>query len=417
MSLRHTASALRFSRLTAFFLVLQTALACAIVCNALFFIAQQAAPMLAPSGVAAADQVLYVDQINFPATVDPATGAVKGGANLADLRTLQAHVRAMPGVQAVSMDLGMPYTKGFNAEGAWWTESGKASAKASLYMGDQLVDALGLDLIEGRDFLPEEIQPTHGMEMDASVAIITADVARRLFPSGHALGQRIMMGKDADALRPVVIGVVRHLATRQPIDTAHANATVIMPIVPGDGFMMANVVVRAKPGQADAVAKALPAKVRQDLHLAATAQPRVRSLEDLRTAYFNANRNMILLLLGVTVAVVAITVIGIMGLTGFWVQRRRRQIGIRRALGATRGDILRQFLLENFLVVSVGIVLGMFAAYAGNLWLMTHLEMARLPLIWLPVGAVVLWTLGQLAVLSPALRAAAVPPVVATRSV
>ncbi|WEN16235.1 ABC transporter permease [Rhodanobacter sp. AS-Z3] len=416
MSLRHIASALRFSRLTAFFLILQTALACAIVCNALFFIAQQAAPMLAATGVVA-DQVLYVDQIAFPSTLDQATGSVSGGANLADLRALQAHVRAMPGVQSVALDLGMPYTSGFNAEGNWLDEKGNTSAAATLYMGDHLVDALGLQLIEGRDFLPEEIQPTHGMEMDASVAIITADVAQQLFPAGHALGQRIVMGKDADALRPVVIGVVKYLAARQPTDTEHANATVIMPIIPGDGFFMANAVVRAKPGQTDAVARALPAQLREDLHLSPTAEPRVRRFETLRDDYFSANRNMILLLLGVTLAVVAITVIGIMGLTGFWVQRRRRQIGIRRALGATRGDILRQFLLENFLVVSVGIVFGMLAAYAGNLWLMTHLEMARLPLFWLPVGALVLWALGQLAVLSPALRAAAVPPVVATRSV
>ncbi len=190
-----------------------------------------------------------------------------------------------------------------------------------------------------------------------------------------------------------------------------------MPIIPGDGFMMANLVVRVEPNRVDAVARLLPAQIRQNLHLRDTAQPRVRPFERLRNDYFSANRNMIFLLFGVTLAVVLITAIGIMGLTGFWVQRRRRQIGIRRALGATRGHILRQFLLENFLVVTVGIVIGMVAAYGGNLWLMAHLEMARLPLAWLPAGALVLWTLGQLAVLSPALRAAAVPPVVATRSV
>jgi putative ABC transport system permease protein len=52
-----------------------------------------------------------------------------------------------------------------------------------------------------------------------------------------------------------------------------------------------------------------------------------------------------------------------------------------------------------------------------NLLLMRHYELPRLPLWYLPVGALALWTLGQLAVLSPALRAASVPPVVATRSV
>jgi putative ABC transport system permease protein len=56
-------------------------------------------------------------------------------------------------------------------------------------------------------------------------------------------------------------------------------------------------------------------------------------------------------------------------------------------------------------------------AYAINLLLMTHYELPRLPFFYLPIGAAMLWGLGQLAVLGPALRAAAVPPVVATRTV
>jgi putative ABC transport system permease protein len=59
----------------------------------------------------------------------------------------------------------------------------------------------------------------------------------------------------------------------------------------------------------------------------------------------------------------------------------------------------------------------MVLAFAINLLLMQRYELPRLPLYYLPIGALVLWTLGQLAVLGPALRAAAVPPVVATRSV
>ncbi|HTM29086.1 MAG TPA: FtsX-like permease family protein, partial [Rhodanobacter sp.] len=98
-------------------------------------------------------------------------------------------------------------------------------------------------------------------------------------------------------------------------------------------------------------------------------------------------------------------------------QQRTRQIGIRRAIGATRRDILRYFQTENFLIVSGGIALGMALAFALNLLLMTHYELPRLPLYYLPIGALLLWVLGQLAVLGPALRAAAVPPAVATRSV
>lgn len=97
--------------------------------------------------------------------------------------------------------------------------------------------------------------------------------------------------------------------------------------------------------------------------------------------------------------------------------QRRRQSGIRRAIGATRRDILRYFQIENFLIVSVGVGLGLLFAVALNAQLMQHFEFNRLPWFYLPIGALALWSLGQLAVLGPALRAANVPPVVATRSV
>ena len=98
-------------------------------------------------------------------------------------------------------------------------------------------------------------------------------------------------------------------------------------------------------------------------------------------------------------------------------QQRTKQIGVRRALGATRGQILRYFQTENFLLATLGIVLGMMMAYGINQLLMGKYELPRLPAIYLPVGAIVLWLLGQVSVLGPARRAAAVPPAVATRSV
>ena len=109
--------------------------------------------------------------------------------------------------------------------------------------------------------------------------------------------------------------------------------------------------------------------------------------------------------------------LGIVGLASFWVAQRRRTIGVRRALGATRMNILQYFQTENFLLATIGIVVGMLLAYGINLFLMTHYELPRLPWFYMPVGAVALWLIGQLAVLGPALRAAQGPPVVATRSV
>jgi putative ABC transport system permease protein len=142
-----------------------------------------------------------------------------------------------------------------------------------------------------------------------------------------------------------------------------------------------------------------------------------RTYDQIRSDYFKDDHAMAGILISVIVALLLVTGLGIAGLASFWVAQRRKQIGIRRALGATRTDIVHYFQTENFLIVTFGIVIGMVLAYGLSLWLMMHYELPRLPLSYLPIGAVALWLVGQLAVLGPALRAAAVPPVVATRSV
>ena len=137
----------------------------------------------------------------------------------------------------------------------------------------------------------------------------------------------------------------------------------------------------------------------------------------LRDRALAKSRAAVWLLAGVTLVVLIVTVAGILGMTAYWVEQRTRQIGIRRALGARRRDIMRDLQWENLLVVGMGSMLGLLVACVINLWLMHHYELPRLPWIYLPVGAGLLLVLGQLAVLGPALRAARVPPVVATRAV
>jgi putative ABC transport system permease protein len=135
----------------------------------------------------------------------------------------------------------------------------------------------------------------------------------------------------------------------------------------------------------------------------------------MRRAYFAQDRSMVWLMSGVCVLLLVVTAFGIVGLASFWVQQRTRMIGTRRALGATRRQIQQYFQLENFLLTSVGIAIGMAAAYGGSIVLMQHYQLPRLPWSYLPLGALVLWGLGQVAVLAPARRAAALPPVVVMR--
>jgi putative ABC transport system permease protein len=214
------------------------------------------------------------------------------------------------------------------------------------------------------------------------------------------------------------VGVIDHLVRPDPPGWPESSKdwSVFVSAQPGR-LLAGSYLLRADPKDVSRVlrdARAMIAKVAPD---AVFEQEGSQTLSDLRAACFRQDRAMAGILVGVIVALLLVTALGIVGLASFWVQQRRRQIGIRRAIGATRGDILRYFQTENFLIVSFGIALGMLLAFALNIMLMKFYELPHLPLYYLPIGALVLWALGQVAVLGPALRAAAVPPVVATRSV
>ena len=175
-----------------------------------------------------------------------------------------------------------------------------------------------------------------------------------------------------------------------------------------------NYILRTRPGdRAQVLAAAIAALRKVDPRRVVTTS---RSFDEVRRKFFQEDRAMAGILVGVIIALLVVTALGIVGLASFWVAQRRRTIGVRRALGATRRNILNYFQTENFLLATIGIALGMVLAYAINLYLMTHYELPRLPALYFPVGALALWLIGQGAVLGPALRAAAVPPVVATRS-
>jgi putative ABC transport system permease protein len=117
------------------------------------------------------------------------------------------------------------------------------------------------------------------------------------------------------------------------------------------------------------------------------------------------------------VLLLAIAALGVFGLASFNVGTRTRQIGTRRALGARRGDVLRHFLAENWLLTTMGVVVGIGLAYGLNVGLVTAVAGARLRWPLLAVGVLLLWSAGLLATLAPALRASRISPALATRNV
>ncbi|WP_295925134.1 FtsX-like permease family protein [uncultured Xanthomonas sp.] len=406
MSLHPILSSLRKHRVAAGLIVLEIAFSCAVVCNALFLIDQRLERMRRPSG--AAEQELV--QLRSRSVVGDGNGAAQTRADLDALRRL-------PGVRDASIVNQALFGDSLGYSGvSLRPDQERSTLHAVQYFGDaRLLDTLGLQLVAGRRFADDEfiddaqLRDPVAKRIPPSV-ILSQSLAQRLFPGQNAVGRTIYVYGEHR-----IVGVVQRLVQpREGGTTGQYEDTMLFPVnVPYDqGTFLLRV---RDPAQREAVLRQAKATLSQ--HGPRRMVNGAKTLQQARAAYYRDDQAMAWLLVGVSVALLLVTALGIVGLTSFWVQQRTKQIGIRRALGATCTQILRHFQLENFLLASTGIVLGMLLAYAANLYLMSAYELPRLPLWYLPVGAAVLWLLGQLAVLLPARRAAAVPPAVATRSV
>jgi putative ABC transport system permease protein len=142
-----------------------------------------------------------------------------------------------------------------------------------------------------------------------------------------------------------------------------------------------------------------------------------KTFDQVRADRYRADRGLAWMLVAVSVLLILVTASGIVGMASLWVTQRRKQIGVRRALGARKVDILRYFITENVMITSAGVAGGVLGALALNHLLVTRLELARLPPGYLLVGAAVFFVLGVAAVYGPAWRAASTSPAIATRGV
>lgn len=410
--MKHILKPLLRHRLMPMLVVLQVALACAIACNALFLLQQKLVPILTPDGIGDPGRLIVATQIAPRANPWPTSRlAALGGA-----------LRGLPDVASASVAGSLPMETNAQMNATAVADGSRITADAMIYIGDHLAGTLGLKLVGGRDFDATEQATQHadiGINRDGPV-IVTRALADRLFPGGQALGKVVRIGRNADAARRTVVGVVEHLMRNQlgQDNRQDIDFSMLFPGIPGQ-WPMPVFAVRVRPGaDVERVRKSVQATIERELgnELVQGFEPRYEMFAVLRERMLARSRAAVWLLSGVSLVVLVVALAGIMGLTAYWVQQRTRQIGIRRALGARRGDILRHLQWENLFVVGFGVALGMLLAFAVNLWLMRHYELTRLPWTYLPMGAALMLLLGQIAVLGPALRASRVSPVVATRS-
>jgi ABC-type antimicrobial peptide transport system, permease component len=401
MEIRPILASLRKHRIPALLIVLEIALACAVLCNAVFMIGQRMADIHWSNAIDEAG--ISVVTVNG---ADPRHAASDIPRNLVALR-------GIAGVTAAAAATSMPLDQNPALSPFTVAPDTNTTVNTSVYfIGREGEQAMGLRLLQGRYFHADEYADggIRSFHSTSHVVLVTQSDAQRLWPGQSPLGKTLY----TNARGWTVVGVIADVLAQDPTYSGPGGrySSVFFPLHPDP--VMGDYVIRGAPQDRERI-------VREAVQTLGRLEPGAvvegKTFAGMRGDYFANTSSMVWMLALVCVVMLAVTAFGIVGLTSFWVNQRRRQIGIRRAVGATRGDIMQYFQTENFLLSTAGVAIGMALAFGINVYLMQHYEMPRMPWYYLPGGAGALWLLGQLAVLGPARRAAAVPPVVATRSV
>lgn len=402
-------------------LAIEVALTLAIVANCVNLILGARSELNRPSG--------FVDGELMRVTATPFNEAFREAAYRDTIIDQDlAALRANPAIKQATNSGFLPW-QGGGSSTQFRRDAKAEKLRTQIYAADEaLLDTLGVPLVEGRSFTRDDVLRNTDQlralnaggprERDASgratsvittPAIISKAYGALMFPEGQPLGKTF---EDDDGDRYQVIGVIDTFYN--PYAWKIGEYVTFYPRRQGSYEGGTGYLIRVQPGQLSAVAK----NVEQSLAgVNGNRTYRVQTIPDIKRKFLGGLTLLVRLLSLVIVVLVFVTGLGIMGLTSFSVAERTRQIGTRRALGAGRADILRHFLIENWITTTVGIVLGVMLAVGLNLTLLEQMDSPKITPGLLATGAVLLWAAGLLATLWPAVRGARVMPAEATRNI
>jgi predicted permease len=331
------------------------------------------------------------------------------GASQAELyRRLLEGIEPRGDVQAAGVGFPGPLS-GSNAAGSFFIE-GRSDAPgdrpfanlASISAG--YLSAMGIPLLEGRLFSDADRAGS------ADVAIVSLALARRYWPNESAVGKRLRFDNSAAAPWRTVVGVTGDVK-QLGLD---AGAPPIM-FIPYTQFPLpfTNVAVRgtAPAAAIGALVRARLAAIDPDL-----AAGDVTTLQSVLDESIAQPRFRTFLLSAFAVAALLLAAVGLFGLISYSVTQRRREIGIRIALGASPGALLATMMREGLALCASGVALGLFAALLAARLLGSFLfgVNATDPLTFGAVSALLV-SVALLATYIPARRALGVDPIVALR--
>lgn len=396
--------ALTRNKLGVILIALQIAFTMTVMINAIFIINERNRMMARPSGADEAN-LFHFTSIGFG---DDYNERIIVSDDL-------AMIRQLPGVVDASTTNAIPVSGSGSSTGVRLDlDETKPSIGTAIYRtDDHMINTMNLDLIAGEGFTESDMRFRSESGADiADKTVISRALAENLFPEltiNEVVGNTMFLpgGKEIQ-----IVGIVETLQAPWP-QSSLIERSMLIPEMFEDTYSL--YVVRTEPGERDRVMADI-----EDLLLSQNPNRvlrSLRSLEETRADTYRIDSAMSTILWIIIITLVFITCMGIVGLAVFGINRRRKQIGTRRALGATRPEILRHFMVENFMITGVGVLVGAALTIGFSIVLTTNFNMPTMAWYYTPLGMLALLAIGQIAVLGPSSGASKIEPAIATRSV
>jgi len=326
-----------------------------------------------------------------------------------------ARIKALSGVINVSPASQRP----FEAQGAQqvYLEATKEAQEydTNVFTGNaNLHKVLELSLIEGRFFREDEIITGKRDELSSTppIVMISEDMAKVLFPDNNALGKTIWMEKGGSPAE--IIGIYSNFMNGERLNYfGQSYRTVLQPLVTWENRNDPSYLIRVEAGMAEGMLET----IRSELYkIDGRYVNRVEVLTRVQKRMYDGRGSQSIMLLVISFVLLLITAFGMAGLVSFLVTQRQKQIGTRRALGATKWDVVRYFMLENGILTSIGIIIGLVLSIAFAFVLTEDSGANILDMGYIFATAFFIILINQLAVYFPAKRAANVEPAIVTRA-
>lgn len=388
------------SKAGALMLLIQIAITTAIVSNAAFIIANRTAYLEQETGYAENEVISYV-------TMTYGKDRALTTQAQSDLDTL----RQQTGVIDASIVGFVPLSGSGSARMFSLKpepEESKSFSASYLRADASTLNTLGVELIEGRNFRQEEVILTSDPDVTANIAIVSKGFIDEMYPDGNALGATFY---DED-IPFKIIGITGDI--KGPwLRSSMADRLIMLPIARVESYQ--KIIVRTEPELRTEVMKNLEPLLLANYDKRVITK--INGLDELKAQYNAKDILMKRMLIVLIVMLIAITSLGIFGLTLFNISKRTKQIGTRRALGARKSHIIQYFMLENSFICGAGIVIGCMAAHLLGDELIRTYSLPSLEVSYIIVTAVFVFVMSLLAAIMPAQRAANISPSIATRSV